>query len=65
MLAISSTTTPSTLDWHAWWADESERVGTDWQSLISLHFAICNRLQASSSWWRPVWTISDDAGRAF
>jgi hypothetical protein len=43
-------TAPSTMDRREWWADESVRVGTNWQSLISLHFAICNRLQASSSW---------------
>jgi hypothetical protein len=49
----SALTARSATDWHEWWADESVRVGTNWQSLISLHFANCNRLQASSSWWRP------------
>jgi hypothetical protein len=48
----NSLTDRSTTNWRQWWADESERVGTNWQSLIELHFAICNRLQASSSWWR-------------
>jgi hypothetical protein len=43
----------STTDWRAWWATEAERIGSNWQSLISLHFAICNRLQASSSWGHP------------
>jgi hypothetical protein len=46
-------TARSTTDWHEWWADESVRVGTNWQILISLHFAIGDRLRASSSWWRP------------
>jgi hypothetical protein len=42
----------STADARAWWATEAERIGSNWQSLISLHFAICNRLQAASSSWR-------------
>jgi hypothetical protein len=37
--------------WRRWWAIESARVGTDWRGLISLHFEICNRLQAISSAW--------------
>jgi hypothetical protein len=43
-------TAPSTTDWRQWWEVEAGTNGTDWQSLISLHFALCNRLQASSSW---------------
>jgi hypothetical protein len=40
-------TAPSTVNWLEYW-----RVhGTSWRSLIELHFAICNRLQQSSSWW--------------
>jgi hypothetical protein len=42
----------STADARAWWATEAERIGSNWQSLISLHFAICNRLQPASSSWR-------------
>jgi len=39
-------TIPSTLDWREFW-----RVhGTSWRSLIELHFEICDRLRASSSW---------------
>jgi hypothetical protein len=41
----------STADARAWWATEAERVGTNWRFLISLHLAICNRLQAASSSW--------------
>jgi hypothetical protein len=44
-------TLSSTLDGCAWWRAESERIGTDWRGLISLHFQICNRLQAASSLW--------------
>jgi len=39
-------TIPSTLDWR-----EFRRAhGTSWRSLIELHFEICDRLRASSSW---------------
>jgi hypothetical protein len=48
----SEITAPSTLQSRAWWAAESERVGTNWRSLIELHLKICDRLQASSSWAR-------------
>jgi hypothetical protein len=41
----------STADARAWWATEAERIGTNWRSLISLHLAICDRLQATSSSW--------------
>jgi hypothetical protein len=33
-----------------WWAIESARVGSDWRSVLSLHFEISDRLRASSSW---------------
>jgi len=47
------TTIPSTgccpADWREFW-----RVhGTSWRSLIELHFEICDRLRASSSWCSP------------
>jgi hypothetical protein len=39
-------TLPSTVDWRAFW-----RVhGTTWRSVIDLHFEICERLRATSSW---------------
>jgi hypothetical protein len=38
-------TTPSTTNWQAWWAAESERIGTNWQSIAALHFQICERLR--------------------
>jgi hypothetical protein len=53
---ISATVTSTGTDpagWRRWWVAESERIGTNWQSLITLHFAICNRLQESSSWGCP------------
>jgi hypothetical protein len=37
--------------WHRRWRIESARSGSDWRSLINLHFEICNRLQAISSSW--------------
>jgi hypothetical protein len=50
---ISATVTSTGTDpagWRRWWRAESKRIGSDWHSLIGLHFQICNRLQASSSW---------------
>jgi hypothetical protein len=37
--------------WRRWWATEADRIGTNWRSLIELHFEICTRLRASSSSW--------------
>jgi hypothetical protein len=48
---VISTGTAFDGGWRRWWTVESARVGSDWRSLISLHFEICNRLQASSSAW--------------
>jgi hypothetical protein len=39
----------SIVDRREFWAGESERIGTNWRSLVSLHFAIVERLRASSS----------------
>jgi hypothetical protein len=33
-------------DWREFW----RLHGTSWRSLIDLHFEICDRLRASSSW---------------
>jgi hypothetical protein len=41
---------PSTANAREFWRAESARIGSNWKSLIQLHFEICNRLQASSSW---------------
>jgi hypothetical protein len=41
----------STDNWREWWREESGRVGSDWQSIIALHFQICARLRAESSSW--------------
>ena len=43
-------TVSSTANRREFWAAESERIGTNWRSLFSLHIAIVERLQASSSW---------------
>jgi hypothetical protein len=55
MTPVPNTTTPSTgtdpAGWRQWWAVQSRLDGTDWRSLIGLHFEICNRLQAISSSW--------------
>jgi hypothetical protein len=51
---ISATVTSTGTDpagWRRWWRIESARSGSDWRSLINLHFEICNRLQAISSSW--------------
>jgi len=45
-----NSTAPSTgnhAGWRRYWAAVSNRAGSDWPSLISLHFDICNRLQAA------------------
>jgi hypothetical protein len=44
----------STANAREWWRAESERIGSNWRSLIEPHFQICERLQAasSSSWCR-------------
>jgi hypothetical protein len=33
-------------DWRRWWQHESERVGTDWQSLLAASGAALSRLSA-------------------
>jgi hypothetical protein len=38
-------------DWRQWWRIESERIGTNWRSLIELDLEICDDLRASSSSW--------------
>jgi len=40
---ITSSSTGTTADggWQRWWADESIRIGTNWQSIVALHFQIC------------------------
>jgi hypothetical protein len=52
-LAASHLTSPPrcTADWRQWWADESERIGSNWRSFIQLHFEIVDRLRAKSSLW--------------
>jgi hypothetical protein len=39
----------SIVDRREFWAGESERIGTNWRSLISLHFKIVDRLRPTSS----------------
>jgi hypothetical protein len=54
MLVISATASSTGTNpdgWRQWWNIEAKRVGSDWRSLISLHFDICTRLQAISSSW--------------
>jgi hypothetical protein len=34
-----------------WWSDEASRAGSDWRSVLSLHFEISDRLRASFSSW--------------
>jgi hypothetical protein len=48
LIASSTGTNPE--GWRRYWAGESERIGTNWRSVIELHLAIVSRLQASSSW---------------
>jgi hypothetical protein len=43
-------TLSSTLDWRAWWAEESARTGSDWISIAKTVTAIMHRLAGSSSW---------------
>ena len=44
-------TFPSTTNAREWWAYESVRVGSDWQSVGELVAAILYRLAATSSSW--------------
>jgi hypothetical protein len=32
-------------DWRRWWAVESDRVGSDWPSVIGLHLTIVDQLR--------------------
>jgi hypothetical protein len=54
MLSSSTITSSGTNPdgWRRWWRIESARRGSDWHSLIELHFEIADRLRASSSSWR-------------
>jgi hypothetical protein len=47
ILVNSTGTSPA--EWRAWWAAETDRIGTNWRGLINLHFETCRRLQAISS----------------
>jgi hypothetical protein len=48
-LKSESITASSTDNWREFWAAESERISTNWRSLISIHLEIVERLRASSS----------------
>jgi hypothetical protein len=43
---ISTGTDPA--GWRRWWADEAERCGADWASVIGLHLSIVDSLRRSS-----------------
>ena len=49
LLKPENITASSTTNRREFWAAESERIGTNWRSLISLLFEIVERLRASSS----------------
>ena len=49
LLKPENITASSTANRREFWAAESERIGTNWRSLISLLFEIVERLRASSS----------------
>jgi hypothetical protein len=42
----SSSTGTDPAGWRHWWAAESERVGTDWKSLMAAADAALSRLRA-------------------
>jgi hypothetical protein len=50
ILKPENITAPSTANRREFWAVESEQIGTNWRSLISLHLEIVDGLQRSSSW---------------
>jgi hypothetical protein len=47
---LEAATLSSTLNWRAWWAEESARTASDWMSIAKTVTAIMHRLAGSSSW---------------
>jgi hypothetical protein len=47
--SIHNSTGTDHAGWRAWWQAQASRQGSDWPSLIGLHFTITDSLRSTSS----------------